>query len=384
MGFSKKVVTNQGGSSASSEEWDTWNETQWDLLDVTPQKLANGKEVKEVDVIGIVNFIAELGTLPQEDASMKSDKPHPKEGEENSPEELAVMDERPNNYYSWVDKWSNGTKVQERHVHWPQEPSEELVIAVDFPSIKVNYGAHPASDGVEDIKPLRIDFNGKWKQSFQRTITNEVHWKTNKFGDNDIKYKIASACGNLEEYQNDGHDLAHLVQATCNWTIKMTRNVTDKATYYSVEIKDPSAIQDIKERAGTYTKQQQLDNIDCDVEFCGILFNGGEYPIENLQQMREFWWSKAKQSVEFDKNEGTARDGEWLKGCFWDESDLGKAYKALGLGEKTSQNKPKQEQKASNPAPKKPQAKKEESPAKPKEQYNEPAMDFDDDKSAPF
>ena len=377
MGFSKKVETNAGGgSSVTGDQWDAWNEGWWNLLDVTATKQANGKETKEVEVIGILNYIQELGCLPQEDASMKSDKPSPQGDEEYSAEELAVMKERPNNYFTWVDKWSNGTKVQERHVHWPKEPTEELVLAVDFPSIKVNYGDHPASDGVELIKPLRIDYNGKWKNSFQRNVTNEVNWKTNKFGDKDIKYKIASAAGNLEEYQNDGHDLAHLVQATCNWTIRMTKNVTENGTYYSTEIRDPSAIQDIKSRKDTYTVAEQLEDSACDVEFCGILFNGGDYPKENLEQVRDFWWTKAQQAVEFDKNEGTSRDGEWLKGCFWDDSDLGKAYKSSGLGDKASKTSSTPPKTASKPAPKQAQAKAEKKVTEP---VVDNTMDFDED-----
>lgn len=378
MSFSKKVVTNNtsGGSNITGDQWDTWNEYNWGLLDVKPVTQANGREVKEADYIGILNYIQELGVQPQEDASTKSDLPAPTGDEENSPEELEKIKQWPTNYFKWVTKYKGGVATQERHICWPKEPEEELVLAVDFPELKVNYGLFPSADGTESIKPLRVDYNGKFKQSFQRNVTNEVNWKTNKFSDKDIKYKIASACGNLEEYQNDQHDLAHLVQATCMWTIRMTKNKSGENTYYKTEIFDPAPIQDIKTRKEVYTVAEQIEDASCDVEFCGILFNGGDYPDENLLQVCDFWWDKAQQAVEFDKNEGTTRDGEWLKGCFWDDSDLGKAYtKFKGKsGSESASSKPKTSVKEE---PKQTPIKAKE-PVKPKEEVQE-EFDFSDD-----
>lgn len=338
-GFSKKLVTEAvaaGNGSAvekiSNDQWGEYNELVWNTFDVASTKLANGKEIKEYDVIGYVKFIMELGQQPQEDASMNSNLPVPKEGEANSPEELERIKKFPLNYFTWEDEYKDGVKSTKRKVHWPKEPEETLIIAVDFPSLKLDYNKHPAStETSENIKPMRIDYNGKWKGSFNREISNKLDYKTGKLmSDKALQYKIATACGNLAEYQNDQHDLAHLVNAVCNWSVKMTKNVTDKGTYYSTEIKDPSPIQDVKGRQ-VYTVKEQLEDNPCNNEFCGILFHGGEYSKEQLVQVRPFWWSKAVKATQFDRNKGTNRDGEWLIGMNWEDSDLFKAVKEFGI-----------------------------------------------------
>lgn len=382
-GFSKKLVTEtatngNGGEKITNDQWDEYNELVWNTFDVASTKLANGKEIKEYDMIGHVKFIMELGHQPQPDASMNSNLPVPKEGEDNSPEELARIQKFPLNYFTWEDEWKDGVKSTKRKVHWPKEPEETLVIAVDFPALKFDYNKHPASTETgENIKPMRIDYNGKWKGAFNREISNKLDYKTGKLmSDKAIQYKIATACGNLEEYQNDQHDLAHLVDAVCNWTVKMTKNTTDKGTYYSTEIKDPSPVQDIKGRQ-VYTVKEQLEDNACDTEFCGILFHGGEYSKEQLDQVRPFWWSKVMQATQFDRNKGTSRDGEWLIGMNWEDSDLCKAVKEFGIelpnfsgGQSRPEAQPKQEAKSQ------PKQEVNKAPAKKEEVQEE--FEFDD------
>lgn len=333
MTFSKKVQTNQGGSSISGDQWNEWNEHLWKALDVEPFAGAGGKMVKEATEIGVLNFIMELGSQSDQFAKMKSKVAPPKDGEEFSSEELAEMEKRPNNKYFWDSEWRDGVQHKVRKVKWPVDPEEELVLAIDFPMVKIDYSKHPAANGVGETKPLRIDYNGRgkgeFKHSFQRRVSNEVNWKTGAFGNNDIKYKIAQAVGNLEEYKNDSHDLAHLVQATTNWTIRATRTEKDGNVYYDMTIKNPEKIQDIKTRKDTYTVAEQLEDAQCDVPFCGILMDSGDYPEENLTQVRAFWWEKAKQAVTFDKNEGKEGKDPWIKGLGWDGSDLQKAYDSI-------------------------------------------------------
>lgn len=385
MSFSRKqetAPTGNGGGNISGEAWDVWNAYLWDKLDVTPTKNSNGKEIKEYEAVGVLNYIQELGCQPQEDASMKSKVAVPEDGEDNSAEELAVMSERPNNYFKWNEFWKDGKKVTERHVCWPKEPEEELILAVDFGGdLMIDYSLHPAAEegGAEDLKPFRIDYNGKWQQAIQRHVTNEVHWKTGKFNEKDIKYKITAACGNIEEYQADGHDLAHLVQATCNWTIVMTKNTKDGNTYYNTSIKDPAPVQDIKTRKDVYTAAEQIEDAKIDTPFCGILFHGGEYDEDQLKQMRGMWHNIAKQAIQFDKNEGTTRDGEWLKGMNYEDSDLAKACKKFKIGESTQGGgQAKAQPKPENKAPIKKEVKPEKIPEK-VETYNEPPLGWDED-----
>ncbi len=381
MGFSKKQAPQNAGSVVSSDEWAAWNELQWSALDVPSSVNSSGKEIKEMDVIGTVKFIMELGNLPQDDASMESKEAKPVEGEEHSKEELAKLEKFPNNYYKWVKEWDNNSQgfKEVRRIFWAQKPQEALVIAVDFQSLAIDYGKHPAVDGdAEDIRPLRIDYNGKFKESFERNIINEVNWKTGLFTPKDIKYQITTAIGNTAEYQADSHDLAYLVDATCNWRVVMTKNVNDGKTYYNTKIKTPTAIQDVKTRKDNYTVAEQIEDNICTSEFCGILFDGAaeDYTKADLQQIRPFWLAEAQKAEEFDKNKGTKREanGTWLEGMDYADSGLAKAIKKFGLDSTDKSPVKSGAKKVTPPAEKKVVAKEEV-----KTEIVEPSIDFDDD-----
>ena len=312
----------------TAEAYMAWGEHQWDALDVAEVNKGDGKFEKSYDFIGTVNFLMELGYQPDNEMVMKSNINAPVDGEENSPEELERMKSFPNNKFFWDTEYKDGKKLQVRKVRWSIHPEEEIVLAVDFPAIKLNYALHPyskAEEGVEDIKECRIDWNGRWKGAFNRKINNTPNWKTGRLGDKSVQYKIATACGNLETYIKDGHQLADLAGAVCNWTVKMTKKVDgDKVFYSDMELSDPSPIQDIKGRH-PYTIAEQLEDNQSSNEVCGIQLNGGTYTKEELQQVRFMWWKKAMQATQFDKNAGSNRTGEWLEGVNWADSDLAKA-----------------------------------------------------------
>jgi hypothetical protein len=363
MTFSKKVPTQGSGSSASNGDWDTYNKHVWDAFDVDAIKDAKGRLVKSGDIIGILNYIQELGNQPLAPFSMKSNVPVPSGDEEHSAEELARLEKFPNNWYEWVEEYDKGKQVRVRKIFWNQDPQETLVLGVDFPDIQVDYNSHPASEEEgEHFKPFRIDYNGKFKNAFERQVSNEVNWKTNKFGDKDIKYKITTACGTLQDYQESGHDIAYLVQATCNWEVVMTCNENDGKTYYNIKIKNPTAIQDVKTRKEVYTVAEQIEDSKCDIPFTGIFFNtddASHYSKEQLQQVRGFWWDEAKKAVQIDKNEGSNRSGTWLKGINWEDSSLYTAYKKFGFdvapasGGNTTSKSTAQSSSQANAAPKK-------------------------------
>ena len=326
--------TDSGYTKPTAEQYQAWGEHQWEALDVTETNLGNGKVEKKYDFVGTVNFLMELGFQPDNMMVMKSNINAPTEGEENSPEELARIKDFPANSFFWDSEWKDNKETKIRKVRWPIFPEEEIVLAIDFPTLKLNYALHPytkAEEGAEDVKECRIDWNGRWKGAFNRKINNTPNWKTKRLGDKSVQYKIATACGNLDTYINDGHQLADLAGSVCNFTVKMTKKVDgDKVFYSDMEISNPTPIQDIKGRH-PYTIAEQLeDNVSAN-EVCGIQLNGGTYTKEELQQVRFMWWKKVMKAVQFDKNEGSNRTGEWLEGINWADSDLFKACKELGI-----------------------------------------------------
>ena len=207
--------------------------------------------------------------------------------------------------------------------------------------------------------------------------------KTKKLGDKSVQYKIATACGNLDTYIKDGHQLADLAGAVCNFTVKMTKRVDgDKVFYSDMEISNPTPIQEIKGRHA-YTIAEQLEDNLSGNEVCGIQLNGGTYTEAELKQVRFMWWKKVMNAVRFDKNKGSTRTGEWFeeKSANWSESDLCKACKDLDIklpntvGGSNSGGQ-------SQPAEQSKQEPKQEAPVKkedPATTYAEPAADFDEE-----
>lgn len=328
-------ATSQGTSTGSSdytkptkEQYSAWSEHQWEALDVTEVNKGNGKFEKSYDFIGTVNFLMELGYQPNNMMTMKSNINAPVGDEENSPEELERLKGFPKNEFFWDTEYKDNKATKVRKVRWPIFPEEEIVIAVDFPSIKLNYALNPfstAEEGTEDIKECRIDWNGRWKGAFNRKINNTVSYKTKRLSDKSIQYKIATAAGNLDTYINDGHQLADLAGVVCNWTIKMTKTVKGEEVFYSdMVLGDPSPLQDIKGRHAYTIAEQLEDNLSAN-EVCGIQLQGGTYTPKELNQVRFMWWKKAMQATQFDKNADSTRTGEWLEGVNWADSDLAKA-----------------------------------------------------------
>lgn len=388
--------TSQSGSfkKPTYEDFKVWGEHQWNALDVNEVSKGDGKFEKKYDYIGTVNFLMELGYQPDNMMVMKSNINAPTGDEEYSQEELARMKDFPQNEFFWDTEYKDNKENKVRKVKWPIFPEEEIVLAVDFPAIKLNYALHPyssAEDGVEDIKECRIDWNGRWKGAFNRKINNTPNWKTGRLGDKSVQYKIATACGNLDTYIKDGHQLADLAGAVCNFTIKMTKKIDgDKVFYSDMEISNPTPVQDIKGRH-PYTIAEQLEDNLSKNEVCGIQLNGGTYTKDELKQVRYMWWKKVMQAVQFDKNKGSKRTGEWLEGANWADSDLAKACVELGIdlpNSNSGSDSSKQASEESKPAgstttPSEQENTKNTSSSKPQEQFEEVDMDFDDD-SIPF
>lgn len=331
-------TSTEGGSSYTKptpEQYTAWGVHQWDALKVSEVNKGDGKFEKKITVIGTLNFLMELGFQPDNFMQMKSNINAPTGSAVNSPEELERIKSFPSNEFYWDISYKDGKEIKERKVRWPIFPESEIVLAIDFPSIKLNYALHPYSkseEGVEDINECRIDYNGRWNGAFNRKINNSVNYKTKRLSDKSIQYQIATACGNLEEYIKDGHQLADLAGVVCNWTIKMTKKIQgDKVFYSDLEISAPTAVQDIQERSGVFTVAEQLAVNKSEQEVCGIQLNGGSYSVEELKQVRFMWWKKVMKAVMFDKNEGSNRTGEWLEGANWADSDLCKACIELGI-----------------------------------------------------
>jgi len=288
MSFSLKVSDvakneNSFGKDIDPSEWSEWNDYLYDLVDAEEILDEKNNLVKTKTVGGIVNLIVEAGK--QENIQkFDSKKALPAEGEENSSEELEVIERFPNNYFEW-EKDDKG-KISRKHC-WPQY-LPEVLIAVDLPEIMVDYNKHPASDEEgEKLTPLRVSLNEKFRGEISRHIILRVD-KDGKMNDKNMLYKIAKASGKLQEFIDSKYDIGVIAGAKCNWDLIYSKSQgKEDIVYHNIALRDPSKIEDMVHKGKVLaSREEQLADIKCDVPFTGILLNGGDYPEDTLLHLR--------------------------------------------------------------------------------------------------
>ena len=359
-GFSKKVAgqaPTNSESSVDASEWNAWNEYQYSCFDMTELSLANGKKRKEADMIGVVNFIMDLGYPAAADSEWNTKVALPAEGEEYSPEELKSMEENPTWDYVWSQEWdaSANKMVKKRKQTSPSYPQQEFGIAVDFPQVRVDYSKHPYSDSDEPmIRPYRVSLNGTFRGEVQRPIPFDGSFREIK--PTNLVHKICTAAGRGAELVSSGYDIATAAEAVCNFQLRMDLSEGDKV-FLNDSVSKPSVIQPIKERGGSvYSVEEQIEDALKDsgiIPFTGILLDGMEYTDEMLDMVQydRYGFIKRAETSKLFEISGTKKDGEaycFEKGLDYESTDFAKALaafkdkKAAEKGENTSQSTPKQ------------------------------------------
>lgn len=309
---SEKTITN--------EEWQEWNEYLHNITTATEVSLGDNKHKKSKTEVGILNLMIEAGHIPQDDAQYDTRCALPDDEEENSPEELELIEKFPSNYFQWVDEKG---KRKRKHCR-PQHPEQELILCIDFPEIVVDYSKHPGSDETSpDIKPLRVSLNGKFKNTFARHIILRVD-RSGKMSFKNIMYKIAEKSGKLQEFIDSKYDPGILAGTACKWTIEFNRNVSGDATYYHLSAIDPVAIEPMTFKGEKISVEDQIPK--CDVPFTGIMLNGGDYSEGVLKNIRREFLNVMKTGKSFKPS--PVKYPAKVLGCDWEDTDLAKALKA--------------------------------------------------------
>ena len=385
-GFSKKVAgqapTGGSGSNVDASEWNAWNEYQYSCFDMTERSLANGKKRKEADMIGVVNFIMDLGYPAAADSEWDTKVAVPAEGEEYSPEELKSLEDNPTWDYVWSKEWDSTVNkmVKKRKQTSPSYPQQEFAIAVDFPQVMVDYAKHPYSESTEPmIRPYRVSLNGTFRGEIQRPIAFDGSFREIKA--TNLVHKICTAAGRGEELVTSGYDIATAAEAICNFQLRMDLSEGDKV-FLNDSVSKPSVIQPIKERSGSvYSVEEQIEDALKDsgiIPFTGILLDGMEYTDEMLEMVQydKFGYIKRAETSELFEISGTKKDGEtycFPKGLDYASTDFAKALakfkadKASEKGASTSQSTPK------------PSSPKESAKPKAPEKVTAPKPELDDD-----
>lgn len=313
--------TNTSVSKISPEKWEVWN-NYLDSLVEGDEISDKGKLIKTTSVIGVVNLIVKAGYQKQEDTELDSTAAPPKEGEEHSSEELEVLKKFKNNTFKWVDG--------KRKVYLPQKPQEEYIVCIDIPDIMVDFGKHPSVEGdyVEDLKPLRISLNGKYKGEVNRHIVIRKDGRGNvvPLKDKHLLYKIAKAGGVLQKFIDSGYDLGVLAGLACKWELEYIKSPgKEGAVFHRIEAKDPSKIEDVKAGKTVITREEQIP--DCPIPFTGILLNDEDgYSEDALKMLRVEHIKLLEGCTSFKPSPDKHPD--FVLGIDWEDTDLCKALKA--------------------------------------------------------
>ena len=216
--FSKKAVTKKsGGNDVAPEAWTEWNQKIFDAFDHVVFE-ENGKDVKEGEIVGVVNFMMDIG-IQKREMDYESKVAAPKGSEEYSQEEIEYMEKYVGSDFIWKRDYKTGKEVR-RQTSYRHDPS--WIVAVDFPDILIDYNSHPLAEGTEeDLRPLRIDINGDYKGDFKRNIDLPNLRKGEELSDGNYFHKLAKACVVLEDFINSDYDVGEIAGGVCNFTVKI-------------------------------------------------------------------------------------------------------------------------------------------------------------------
>lgn len=369
MTFSKKVgeQTNpqsNGASGMDSDAKKAWNEYQFSCFKAKEKEVKGGKLRKEKQLIGVVNFIMDLGTPPSADSEWDTKCALPVGDEEYSQEELEWKEKNPSHDFIWTNEWDDNAKgtVRVRKQTSPSYPAQEFGVAVDFPQILIDYSKHPNSQtDKEDIRPLRISLNGNFHHKFNKPIVFDGSYKP--VSENNLIYKICSAAGKDKELVESKFDIGVAAEAVCNFTVRL--DLTEDGGLFPTANK-PSPVEDIDVAGVELSAEQQIESVMKDAPlspFVGILLNDQEYTDSMLGMLGNDAYGyvkRASMSKTFNIS-GISKAGNaysFDKGVDYQGSDFQKAYdkfKGTSSTDNTSQNTPVEgkPEKVSNPTPKK-------------------------------
>ena len=210
VGFSKKTQAPMGNSQGNADpelsaKWTAFKQHQWDIVDSEEEKRPDDKHGnlryrKTKTAIGIIKLIMDLGfPKPLEsDYDMPTGVLAPEGDEKYSPTELEYL-ENPKHKgrdFKWLNVYNKTTKKQERTRRQTSEGfrKQEYGVAVDIPSLIVDYGLHPSFEGGEK-HPVRISLNGT---PFFGEITPrdfERNYNTGIVSETNFLRKVAKASG---------------------------------------------------------------------------------------------------------------------------------------------------------------------------------------------
>jgi hypothetical protein len=408
VGFTKKANSGNltgDNSGYDAEAWNDWNAYLHECHPAKKSETKGTKDIKTKVLAGVVNFVMDLGTPPAPDNEwkVKDDWVAPDEGEEYSDYEIEFMKENKGTDFIWTKDWNENDKkwVTVRKQTSPAQSSQEYGVCVDFPAWLVDYSKHPnAPEGAEEnLRPMRISLNGKFRGEVQRPITFETNWKTGEVSDKNLIRKICIATDRDKVLQDSGWDIGTITQAVCNFKVTSNLNDTGDAVFYTTRASSPSKIEDMynpmDEEQLIASAEDQICKVLKDkhlVPFTGVLLDMDmeDYTDELLEMVHSTGNANAFiKRAELSSSvliEGTSKAGKeysFEKGVDYSTTNFAKAYEKWKAKkdkeqstEDSKESKPKSKQ-GDKTVDKTPEKINVSKPLPVKE--SEPEPDFDDD-----
>lgn len=302
MPFVKQQTSNTNNSS-SDLDWKALVEEEKKVVGVTP---ANGKPV-----IGVVAGIVDCGFQPRPDFEEELDEAAAMEAKNKDPENVSVSP-LPNGKFKVARK---------------QQPAQSIAIAIDLPSLMVNYGV---VKGETNVRPYRIWLSGeRFDKVERRMFTNKLvalkaapPKKGSTLWTYHPKNTVAAIAATqspdkYNEILNNFPDPTGLLGCFCQFTLK-TSVGGDEGQYFNKGLSVPSTIME-----GIPLPEYNLE------PFC-IDFNGANDPsiLFNIPNAVKNQLTLAQEARD--------RKGNVLSPC-WEDSLLKQQLEAPAVNEPAPQ-----------------------------------------------
>ncbi|BAV80957.1 hypothetical protein [Vibrio phage RYC] len=268
--FSRKQKQSGGQREYDKEGFKAWYQHCFEEFPLKKvEDKGKGKKRKQKTLIGITNYIHDLGTPPAPPARFKvaEDWVAPVEGEEYSQYEADFIEKKAAEGrqvdFEWVDEWDaranngKGGMVRNRKQTSFQWPKQQYGICIDVPNWLVDYSKHPnAPEGAkEDWRPMRISLNGVNRGKMTNNIFFETDYKTGEIGDKQLLRKIAIAAELDDELKESEWDIGVLAQAACNFQVTCDLTIQnegkeDEKVFFNKAISKPSKVEDSEDEDG--------------------------------------------------------------------------------------------------------------------------------------
>lgn len=327
MGFKKKA---KAPKSQSNVDWNKFNEH-------LEERVEEAVDENGANLDCFVSMMVDSGTQPPD-------------------EEYSEYKWEDNEQQNKLLKKDFGCKVVNDIFMIPNQASDSVIIAVDFPDIMVDYGKFFSEDGTSDERPYRHLLAGEWQGVAGVT---RLAPKADGYTPRSMVTQIAKAANLVKGGKVPANfDLSQLMGAVFTMDVELHAEEKGDNFYVNVRAKNVSA------------RSKKLPPLECEIDPIGIMLNLDE--PEEGEDPETYNEDELKQiNAKMIKRLALAEE--------WEDSDLKEALVKLGKVQDESEKKPSSKTPIKPASTKKTKTKVEQEPDEEPDSDDNPFFDEDDD-----